>query len=194
LRIEPVVEHFDRTVEGDVLCDDELAHIEEDPDTAPDSSLMSVVRPRPAFVAGQAVRAAALFHLGFENVTHALLKFVADAPLALTKSRPVVVVEFLDNLKGPTAVKRTAHQFGFEPVLPRRGRLRRACHRRCREADPLAPSIGETNTAPRAPVPPIPALRKRRRPLPPSRRRGRWGACLILASLHQTGPFCSSYC
>ena len=55
-----------------------------------------------------AVGSAPLLHFGFEHMARAVLKFASHAPLAIAKHRPVVVIEFLDDLKCPASVQHIA--------------------------------------------------------------------------------------
>ena len=46
-----------------------------------------------------------------------LLQLLTDAPLVVAKDRPLVVVEFLDDLARPPPVQHiAAHQLTFQPV------------------------------------------------------------------------------
>ena len=60
---------------------------------------------------------APLLHLRFEYVADSPLKFVPNAPFVFAERRPVVVVEILDDLKGPPAVNHiAADDLGLEPL------------------------------------------------------------------------------
>jgi len=68
-------------------------------------------------VAGLAVRAAPLLHVRLEHVARALLQLRTHALFMVTEQRPVVVVELLDDLEGPTSVQDVAaHDFVLESV------------------------------------------------------------------------------
>jgi hypothetical protein len=70
-----------------------------------------------AFVAWLAMATAPLLHLRFEYVADSPLKFVPNAPFVFAERRPVVVVEILDDLKGPPAVNHiAADDLGLEPL------------------------------------------------------------------------------
>lgn len=59
-------------------------------------------------MAGKASRPTPLLHVRLEDVPLALLKVLANPPLVLPKSRPVVVVELLDDLEGPATLEDVA--------------------------------------------------------------------------------------
>lgn len=64
-----------------------------------------------------AMATAPLLHLRFEYVADSPLKFVPNAPFVFAEHRPVVVVEILDDLKGPPAVNHiAADDLGLEPL------------------------------------------------------------------------------
>ena len=64
-----------------------------------------------------AVGAAPLLHLRFEHVARTLLQFVTHASFVVAEHRPVVVVEFLDDLERPAPVENVAaDDLGFESV------------------------------------------------------------------------------
>jgi hypothetical protein len=52
--------------------------------------------------------AAPFFHLEFNDVAHAALERVAEVTLMLAKHRPVVVVEFFDDLERPPPIEHVA--------------------------------------------------------------------------------------
>ena len=69
------------------------------------------------FVAGPTLGPPLVLHLGLEDMPRPVLQLVPDPTLVLAESRPVDVVELLDDLKRPSAIEHVAadHVF-FHPV------------------------------------------------------------------------------